>query len=50
VADFSQFSSTARKMEFEELNPVAMLSKPFYLKDLVNAVDETVGTEKMPDN
>jgi two-component system cell cycle sensor histidine kinase/response regulator CckA len=41
---FIVVSSTERKMDFEELNPVAMLSKPFYLKELVNVVDETVGT------
>ena len=42
---FIVVSSTARKKDFEKFNPSVMLTKPFYLKDIVVAVDETVDIE-----
>ena len=42
---FILVSSTARKKDFEKFNPSVMLTKPFYLKDIVVAVDETVDIE-----
>ena len=45
---FILVSSTARKKDFEKFNPSVMLTKPFYLKDIVVAVDETVDIETSP--
>ena len=47
---FVVVSSTARKQDFSRFNPEAMISKPFYLKELVDTVEELLGMKITPDN